>query len=306
MDATMELHHLQAFVEIARTGQVTRAATRLHISQPALSQQLRRLERRVGTELLIRGPDGVVLTQAGELLLARAVRILAEVGDAEAELRALQGLEIGRVRLGTTQWPGPVDVPELLGAFHAEHPQVELTVRETTAPLSALVLADELDLALAVLPHRPDERLGVERVHVEELVLVVGRGHALARRRAAVLTELADDVLVAFRAGSALAETIAAALQAAGVHPRTAFETSDLTAARELVARDLGVTILPRSVAEQPGPEIHLLEIAPVPPTRTLALLWRSDRRLAPAPERFRHFALARMGAESHRRDRPA
>src|ERR1700754_4329860 len=148
----MELRQLRYLVALADEGHFTRAAARANVAQPALSQQIRKLEDELGLALFDRTTRRVVPTEAGELLSARARRILAEVDDAAAELRQLAGIVAGRVTIGVTQTPGPFDLPRLLAAFHAQHPQVELAVREDlSATLAEQLRADALDLAFLSL-----------------------------------------------------------------------------------------------------------------------------------------------------------
>src|SRR5690242_16185022 len=118
----MDLRQLQYLVAIADELHFTRAAERVHVAQPALSQQIRRLEQEVGLALVERTTRRVALTEAGEQLVARAQRILGEVDAARADLAALAGVRAGRLVIGAMQSLGPVDLSALLSAFHAAHP----------------------------------------------------------------------------------------------------------------------------------------------------------------------------------------
>src|SRR5881392_2941587 len=144
----MELRQLRYLVAVADERHFTRAAAREHIAQPALSQQIRRLEEQVGLALVERTTRSVALTDAGELLVARARRILNELDAAQAELQALTGVQIGRVTVGVLHTMGPVDVSLVLALFRDLHPGVELTVREQSSEeLAEMLRVDELDLA---------------------------------------------------------------------------------------------------------------------------------------------------------------
>lgn len=287
----MEVRQLRSFVEVARHGHVTRAAQRLHLAQPALSQQIRRLEREVGTELFTRTARGVRLTQAGELLLPRAIRVLTDLDDAHAEIAALRGVTAGRLLLGATHWPGPVDLPALLAAFHRAHPGVNLFVRETNEPLPLLVLTDELDLAVAALPQNPDPRLATSVLAREELVVVLSADHHLASRATLSLEDLDEERMIAFRTGSTLATLVQTAFIAAGARPVNALESSDPRTVVELAAAGLGFAILPRSATLAHQGPVVIKNITPRPPQRTVGLLWRADRHLPPAADAFRRLA---------------
>src|SRR5205807_5075237 len=135
-------------VALAEERHFTRAAERAHIAQPALSQQIRRLELELGTPLVERTTRRVAMTEAGEVLVARARRVLAEIEAANAELQSLKGLLSGRVTVGAMHTMGPIDVSLVLARFRERHPGVELTVREQASEeLDELLRVDELDLA---------------------------------------------------------------------------------------------------------------------------------------------------------------
>src|SRR6202035_4945389 len=144
----MELRQLRYLLALAEERHFTRAAAREHIAQPALSQQIRRLEDEIGLPLVERTTRRVALTEAAELLVARARRILAEVESAHTELQRLRGLDTGHVTVGAMHTMGPVDVSLALAIFHQRHPGVELTVREASSEeLAEMLRVDELDLA---------------------------------------------------------------------------------------------------------------------------------------------------------------
>jgi LysR family transcriptional activator of glutamate synthase operon len=294
----VELRQLRYFIAVAEHRHFTRAAAGLHIAQPALSQQIRRLEDELGLELLARTSRSVALTQAGELLLVRARRALAEVDGAVEDLDALKGLARGRVVVGAIQSLGPFDLPGLLAGFHAAHPGVDILLREdTTQRLIGLLSADELDLAVATIDPPPPDELAFSALYEEELVLAVRTGHPLAGRRRLTLADLPDDPFIFFRAGSGLRATTERALAAAGIEPRVRFESSELSRVRALVSRGLGVAIMPRSETRSPGPRVAAIALGPPALKRQVGLLWRRDRRHPPAAQAFLGFAGQRARA---------
>ncbi|WP_354699825.1 HTH-type transcriptional regulator CynR [Paraconexibacter sp. AEG42_29] len=280
----MELRQLRYLVAIVDHGTFTAAAEALHVAQPALSQQMRRLEAEVGLPLLRRAPRGVTPTDAGGLLVARARRVLSELDAATAELDELQGLLRGRVVLGAMGSLGPVDLPALLARFHAEHPQVTLEVKEEpTAELVRLLAADAVDLAFATRqPALPSGVVEQVMAH-EDLVLVVAPDHPLAGRRSPVrLGVLAQDPWIAFKGGTGLRQAMDAATAAAGVRPHVAFASNELDRVLALVARGLGVSVVPRSTAMAARDPIAIVDVTPRL-RREIVLLWREDRPHAPA-----------------------
>src|SRR3954451_15517222 len=203
----MELRQLRYLVALAEERHFTRAAARVHIAQPALSQQIRRLEDELGLPLVDRTTRQVALTEAGELLVDRARRALAEVDAAQAELSDLAGVRAGHVVVGAMQSLGPFDLSALLAAFHAAHPGVDLTVREDVSDaLLAMVRRDEVELAFLSVAERlrDGDALAHERLLTERLVLLVATTHHLASRGRVALGELRDEDFITFREGAGL------------------------------------------------------------------------------------------------------
>src|SRR5262249_46966114 len=187
----MELHQLRYFVAVAQTGNFSRAAERCHVSQPSLSQQVLKLERRLGQPLFNRLGRRAVLTDAGRMLLDRATMILAAVDDAERRLRAGDQVHGGRLGIGATPRIPPHPPPPLLGALVGRCPRAELIAREdVTTHLVSAVVVGELDLAIVALPIS-DEHLQAEVLFSEPLLLAVPPGHALAGRRRVAVEDLA-------------------------------------------------------------------------------------------------------------------
>jgi LysR family transcriptional regulator, transcription activator of glutamate synthase operon len=288
----MELRQLRYFAAVAEQRHFTRAAAELHVAQPALSQQIRRLEQELGFELLERTSRSVRVTEAGEAVLRRARRALAEVDAIAPDLDALRGLRTGRVLVGAIQSLGPFDLPGLLAAFRAQHPGIDLLLREeTTQEMLGLLAADELDLAIAAIDPPPPTEFATQPVYEEELVLAVRPGHPLAKRTRLALSDLPDEPFILFREGSGLRATTERALAAAGLQPRARLESTELSRVRALVARGLGVAIVPRSETASPGPRVAAVALGPPVLRRRVGLVWRRDRRHPPAAEAFLRFA---------------
>lgn len=177
----MDLRQLGYLVALADELNFTRAAAREHIAQPAMSQQIRRLEKAVGLELVERSTRRVKITPAGQLLVARAQRMLAELDAAETELQALRGVRTGHVSVGAMHTMGPIDLSLVLAIFHERHPEVELTVREMSSEeLAEMLRVDELDLAFLSVTERIESHgLGLHQLVSEELMVVLPRDHRL-------------------------------------------------------------------------------------------------------------------------------
>ncbi len=285
----MDLRQLRYLVALAEERHFTRAAAREHIAQPALSQQIRRLEEEVGLALVERTTRQVRMTAAGELLVARARRILSEVDAAQTELQGLRGIQTGHVTVGAMHTMGPIDVSLALAIFHARHPGVELTVREMSSEeLAEMLRVDEIDLAFLSVTERIESHgLGLHQLVSEELVVILPREHRLSGRKTLRMEELADEQFISYREGSRLRELLVSAGQRAGFEPQVKLESNESMRVRRLVARGMGVAILPRSDAESPGTELAVASLTEPALSRDITLAWREGRRHTPAAAEF-------------------
>jgi LysR family transcriptional regulator, transcription activator of glutamate synthase operon len=285
----MELRQLRYLVALAEELNFTRAAEREHVAQPALSQQIRRLEEEVGLALVERTTRHVALTDAGEVLVVRARRVLAELEAAGTELQALRGMDTGHVTIGAMHTMGPIDLSLPLALFHDLHPGVGLTVREQSSEeMAEMLRVDEIDLAFLSVTERVESHgLGLHQLVSEELVVLLPLVHPLSGRAEVRMAELADEQFISFRAGARLRELLFAAGREAGFEPRVTLESNESQRIRRLVARGLGVAILPRSDAERPGAEVAVARLVAPSLRRDITLAWREGRRLAPAAAAF-------------------
>lgn len=284
----MELRQLRYFAAVARHGSFTRAAEEVHVAQSAVSQQVRRLEAELGVELFTRTTRRVELTEAGQITLSRASRALSEVDALESELDELSGLVRGHLTVGGVLPAGGFDLPDLLLRFNKLHPNVELLLQEGTASSMAERLhRDELDVAIAMF--EPDEvpaELAHRRLGEEALVVGMAPDDPLSSRQRVRLADLEGRPFVTFRENAAVRTTVDEALGAAGVSVRLAFETNDLAMMRAVIARGLGVAIMPETVAASSGPDLAWRPLSPRL-RRTVVLLWRKARRQPPAAAAF-------------------
>jgi LysR family transcriptional regulator, transcription activator of glutamate synthase operon len=294
----MDLRQLRYLVALAEELNFTRAAAAEHIAQPALSQQIRRLEEEVGVGLVERTTRKVALTEAGELLAVRARRILAEIAIAREELEALRGVDVGHVTIGAIHTMGPIDLSLALAVFHEAHPGVALTVREQASEECAeLLRADELDLAFLSVTERVESReLALHQLISEELMVLLPRDHALAGRARVRMAELAQEHFISFRQGARLRELLFSAGRDAQFEPRVTLESNEAQRIRALVSRGLGVAILPRSDAMVPGRDIVAAPIVDPVLRRDITLAWRAGRRQSPATAAFLELALEMFG----------
>ena len=283
----MELQQLRYFVAIADSGSFTTAGRELHVAQPSVSKQVRKLESELGAVLLERGRAGVTLTDAGAILLPWAKRVLADLDGARAEVADLATLERGRLSVGATPSLSTVLLPRVLAAFHAEHPGVTLTVVEAgSRDLVDRLGSGDLDLALVILPVPREELFDTLPLLKEELVLAVAKRHPLAKRRTVRVNELRGVPLVMFRDGYDLRSTTITACERAGFHPTFAIEGAEMDGVLRMAAAGVGVAVVPSMVVEKGGP---LVAVRIVQPTlsRSVGVAFRKDRHRPRAADAF-------------------
>ncbi|MFD5778999.1 LysR family transcriptional regulator [Streptomyces sp. NPDC126933] len=273
----MQFQQLLYFVAVAETRHFTRAAERVHVSQPSLSQQIRALEKELGAELFSRARGNVALTDAGEALLPLARRILADAETARHEVQELVQLRRGRVRLGAPPSLCTGLLPDVLRAFHDLHPGIELLIEESGSHDLVRELArGALDLALVALPlPAPSPALTTVELLHEDLV-VVSSAAAPAPRRPVRIADLQGEPLVMFRHGYDLRELTVAACRAEGFEPSFTVEGGEMDAVLGFVRAGLGVAVVPSMVAAR-ARDLRVTALARPGLRRTIALAHRSD-----------------------------
>jgi len=249
----MELRHLRYFVAVAEEGHITRAAARLGIQQPPLSQQIHALEAELDVQLFRRKPRGVELTQAGEALLAEARAILDRVEHAILSARRTARGNAGRIGLGFTSSASfhPF-VPRIIREFREASPLVSLTLEEAgTGELVDGLRAERIDAAFVRSPIGAVAELDVHSVLEEQMVAALPAGHRLAGRTTRLpLAALEEETFILYRRplGPGLYDAIIAACQRAGYSPHIGQEAPRMLATLSLVAAGLGVTLIPASM----------------------------------------------------------
>jgi LysR family transcriptional regulator, hydrogen peroxide-inducible genes activator len=273
----LDFQALEQFITLARTKNFTRAAEELHLSQPALSRAIQRLEEQVGQPLFDRRPREVVLTKPGELLVSRAKKILDLVEDTFTELA--ESGEHGQIRLGAIPTIAPYFLPKLLSTFAEKFPRISVTVQEDTTNLLIRRCADgELDLAIVALPIHA-KAIQIEPLFSEELLFVVPRGHPLATTKDLTLKAVKDYPFVMLNEAHCLSENITSFCQRQSVHPISIERTSQLTTVQELVSLDHGVSIIPDMARQIDLSEGRVYRsFSGAKPCRTIAMMWNDSR----------------------------
>lgn len=247
---TLEIRHLSLVNEIASTGSVTRAAERLHLTQSALSHQLRDIESRLGIQLFLRLGKRMVLTPPGERVLGAAKRVLDEIGRTEEDLKLMTQNGKGVLRLCTQCNTGYHWLPPLLQSFHRKFPgvDVQIMVNATDRPLEAL-LEGQIDLAV-VTSDVDDKRLATAPLFEDELVAVVSPTHPFAKRACIEPEDFAEEHLIIYKADRHDSYTFNRILGPAGVEPARVSQVPLTEAILELVKAGLGVSVIARWAIE--------------------------------------------------------
>ncbi|MEW2308156.1 LysR family transcriptional regulator [Streptomyces sp. NPDC006864] len=276
----MELRHLNAFLAVAEELHFGRAAKRLQMAQPPLSQQIRQLERELGVQLFHRNTRSVRLTSAGESFLEPVRTVLDDLDTAVRAARSAGTGEYGRVTIGFAGASSHETLPRLTRAVRAAHPGLELVMTGQTYANTALsrVADGSLDLGFVRLPvTRPG--IAHRVIDEEELVCALPSDHSLARSRAVPLAVLAGEPFVSFPAnsGSTVRDAMTEACEGAGFTPRTVQEAPDSYTILALVAAGVGVTLTVTSVQHIQQNGLVYRPLAGPPIRLRAALAWRAD-----------------------------
>jgi DNA-binding transcriptional LysR family regulator len=242
----MEIRQLRAFIAIAELGTFTAGAQRVHVTQAAISMQIRQLENELGARLFVRAPRRVMLTEAGEQLLQRARQILRDHDAAVDEIAELAGAERGRLRVGSASAMVTTDVlPKLLKELRKQHGGAEITVGSgTSEALVQQILAGELDMAFVSLPVEA-RGISTERLSQDQLVAVASPRHRFAKQRTISAYTLAGERLILGERGGNTRRLIDQFFAQAGVSLHVSMELSRQAAIRRMVEEDMGVGIVP-------------------------------------------------------------
>ncbi|WP_446743810.1 LysR family transcriptional regulator [Silvibacterium acidisoli] len=249
----MEIRHLRSFIAVARHLNFGRAARELHLSQPALSAQIKALEEDIGVQLLSRNRRSVSLTQAGASLLHDAQHLLEQLNESRERARAISSGEIGHLRIAFVASATVQIVPAIALAFRKRYPRVTLDLKNlpTVAQVEALRLRT-LEAGFVRLPlHVP--KLTVTPLHSEPFAMVLSKTHRLARKRALSVADLANEPFIAYaeRLAPGFYQEWTGICRRAKFTPVVIQETSEMDTALALVAAGMGVAILPLGIASR-------------------------------------------------------
>ncbi|MCA0754357.1 LysR family transcriptional regulator [Paenibacillus sp. N4] len=285
----MELRQLNYVIQIAHEKNFSRAAEKLHIAQPSLSQQLSKLEQEIGVLLFRRTTNSVELTQAGQVFVDKSQAILDAVEQLKQEMDDMAQMRRGRLVVGTLPITGSHILPFVLPVFGAQYPQIEVVlVEDTTAKLEQLTASGGTDLCLLSLP-LIDHSLSYEPFMEEEICLAVSPQHPLAGREGAVdIADLQEEPFIGLKRGQGFRQITVELCEQAGFTPQIVFESSNMETIQSLVAGGMGIAFVPKMLTRAKGAEFAPVYLPLNPrPTRTLVVASRKGRYLSKAAEAF-------------------
>jgi LysR family hydrogen peroxide-inducible transcriptional activator len=295
----MEIHQLRYFVAVADEGSFSRAAAKVRVAQPSLSQQIRKLEAEVGQPLFDRLPRSVVLTEAGRCLIDYARQILASIGDARRCVDELKGEVSGALAVGAIPTIAPYVLPELVVTFQKHYPQVTLEiVEDVTDGITRRIEAGELDVALASTC-QPNPSLRRESLATEPLLALVPEEHPLAKRHLVEFDDLKSQRFLLLHEMHCLSQQVNHLLESRRLRPEIALAGSQLSTIANMVAASIGISIVPQMMVKHHAtPGCVSLPFAPPVPERELNFLSNPRRFQNKAAAAFRREAAAALSAK--------
>lgn len=301
----MNLHHLRIFYTVAQRRSITAAASDLLLSQPAVSLQLKALERELGLPLLERGGPKLRLTPAGEVLYRAAVSILHAKDEAERAINGLRDGTKGRLILGAGTTGGMYILPRIVQAYRSLWPETEIVFHiGTTDQILEKLLQNVLDMGVVGGPMQ-DRRFRVEPICTDELTLIAAPSHPLASLGKVTLKDLNGVPFVVPEVGSRTRQLVERKLRDAGVSLRIVMQLPGTEGVKKAVEAGLGVAIVSRHAieAECLAGVLRAIPLAGWQLTRPMCLVYRSQKYFSPIGERFREFAKAYGAEHLERRD---
>ncbi len=280
----MNLRDLQYLVALADHKHFGRAAAASFVSQPTLSTQIRKLEEELGVALVERTPRRVLLTEVGREIVARAREVLNETEQIRAIARRTRDPESGTVRLGIFPTLGPYLLPHVLGTLRERFPKLELLlVEEKTAEVLARLREGRLDAGILALPVH-DDTLHAEFLFEEPFLLAVPEAHPLASRPALKLGDLENQHLLLLEDGHCLRDQALEVCHMSGADEKQGFRATSLETLRQMVAANVGVTLLPVLAVQPPvahTDNVHLTPFRGHAPSRRIAMFWRKSSAMS-------------------------
>jgi LysR family hydrogen peroxide-inducible transcriptional activator len=281
----MNLRALNYFVTLSDLRHFSRAAKACFVSQPTLSTQIRKLEEELGVQLVERAPRKVMLTPVGEEIAARAREVLRDIGQIREVASRSKDPAAGTLRLGIFPTLAPYLLPHVVPGLRKRFPELRLQLsEEKTGDIVRLLHRGNLDAALLALP-LPDDDLEMEVLFQEPFMLALPASHPITKNDEIRLEDLAGAELLLLEDGHCLREHALEVCSLAGAHERVDFHATSMETLRQMVAADMGLTLMPVLAVKPPIAPTGNMVLKPFcnpAPSRTIALVWRGSSALGP------------------------
>ena len=283
----MDITQLRYFVAVVDYGSFSKAAARCHVSQPALSVQIQKLESRLGKILLNRSHRRIIPTEAGNLLLPRARTILGQVEEAKQEVRSVDGRKTGKVLVGILMTLAPCFLVHVLNSFVESFPDIQVNLYEaTTALMLSMLDAGNLDMGITSLPIR-DSGFETETLFSEEMLLALHPCHPLTRKQAIYGEDLESEKFILSKEDHCQGGCVSRLCRLNNFSPRIVFHSGQLAMIQSLVAAGKGISLIPQTAITETPTTITYRQLENPRPKRSIAIVTRSKRPLKPTAQHF-------------------
>lgn len=286
----MDISSIQAFITISETGSFSRAAEKLHITQPAISKRIASLEKQLNAKLFDRIGRNIHLTEAGQVLLPKVINMINELEEGRALISNLSGKVQGPLRMATSHHIGLHRLPPVLRKFKRSYPEVTLDLHfMDSEDACRLIEKGDLELGVVTLPNQPFPHLETTLIWDDPLVIVSSTEHPLQQQKRIKLSDLADHEAVLPGKETFTRDLIEQLFDSHGLNPRIALETNYLETLKTMAAVGLGWSILPSIMLDH---ELNELNVVGVKPIRSLGMIQHHKRSLSNAANAMRHLLL--------------
>lgn len=284
----MDIRQLQYFVEVVNHKSFTKAAQALHVSQPSISKMLKALEEEVGVILLERAERKMALTDAGELVYSYATKVLQLMEGMASSIEEIRNVERGRVKLGMMPTVGSFLLPNVIALFKKQYPGIDIEMKEYSAKLLEVQMEQgTIDVALTVLP-ADQEKFAAVPLLAEDLVAIVHQEHWLAGVEEVSLEQLKDEAFILFTEEYAMHDVVRRACRLSGFEPKVAYMSSLWDFVGEMVATQLGISLIPRSIVRRlNNGQLHTVKISYPVIDWHYAMIYRKEGYLSLATKAF-------------------
>ncbi|TVZ77468.1 DNA-binding transcriptional LysR family regulator [Aeribacillus composti] len=294
---------MKCFLEVTRTGNFTTASENLFITQPALSRIIKSLEDEIGAPLFIRTRKKLILTDAGRILKKHALKIENQLQQLDAELDKMFMQRKRQIRIGLPTITNSIFFSKLIASFHEEYPEVIFLLEEDgSKPVEEKVLNNLLDFGVVVLSEENENLDSIIFVN-EKLKLVVSSSHRLAGKQEVSLQELKKEDFIMFDRDFVLRNLVINSCKEAGFQPKIISETSQLEFIQELVAYNIGITLLPESTCIELTDDFKTITVTNPEIEWNLAMIWRKDASLSQIAQEFIRFAKEKLSTANPGQD---